>query len=67
MAFEDLTQTEQIDQLLRATEAHNEAMRLMLAKIVEVAQHVNQHHAAINQLGRGLGMVEELLMGGPGE
>lgn len=40
------------------------ALKLMNGVLGEVYQHNQQHHEVINDLGRAVGLLEELLIGG---
>jgi hypothetical protein len=43
------------------------AVRMILVKVIELDEHMLEHHEVINDLGRSVGTLEALMIGGDNE
>jgi hypothetical protein len=70
MEFVELPDAEGMDDVERlrfALLAVCDAVRMIMAKVVELDAHTAEHHNIINDLGRSVGMLESLMIGGNDE
>jgi len=58
---------EEVVHMKQAMLGITDAIRMMLAKIVDLHDHTQEHHDLINGLGRTVTLLEEMMIGGPDE
>jgi hypothetical protein len=56
-----------VERLRYALLAVCDAVRMIMAKVIELDEHTAEHHNIINDLGRSVGTLEALMIGGDNE